>query len=157
MTLNARVAIACFSFALAVGVLSGLFPALRLSRARGEDLLERHSRGVSARSRLGKLLVALETGLAVVLVVGGSLMMNSFVRLSQVDLGFQPTAPAGWTLDVETTCLNRDLPHRLPFGGDQPRLQLTETGGPLAYFRGRCARLGTAAGHEGSTRRGSAC
>jgi len=90
VTLNARVSIACVSFALAVGVLSGLFPALRLSRAKAEDLLERHSRGVSARSRLGKLLVALETGLAVVLVVGGSLMMNSFVRLGQVDLGFQP-------------------------------------------------------------------
>jgi type VI secretion system protein ImpG len=54
------------------------------------------------------------------------------VFLSLVDLGFQPTAPAGWTLDVETTCLNRDLPARLPFGGDQPRLQLSEGGGPLA-------------------------
>src|SRR5205823_5602817 len=40
-----------------------------------------------------------------------------------------PSAPADWTLDVETTCLNRDLPHRLPFGGDQPRLQLSEGGG----------------------------
>ena len=29
---------------------------------------------------------------------------------------------------METTCLNRDLPHRLPFGGDQPRLQLSEGG-----------------------------
>jgi type VI secretion system protein ImpG len=54
------------------------------------------------------------------------------VYLSLVDLGFQPSARAGWTLDVETTCLNRDLPHRLPFGGGQPRLQLTEGGGPLA-------------------------
>jgi type VI secretion system protein ImpG len=52
------------------------------------------------------------------------------VYLSLVDLGFKPSAPAGWTLDVETTCLNRDLPHRLPFGGDQPRLQLAE-GGPV--------------------------
>lgn len=51
------------------------------------------------------------------------------VYLSLVDLQFQPCAPADWTLDVETTCLNRDLPHRLPFGGDQPRLQLSEGGG----------------------------
>jgi type VI secretion system protein ImpG len=29
-------------------------------------------------------------------------------------------------VDVETTCLNRDLPHRLPFGGGQPRLQISE-------------------------------
>ena len=27
---------------------------------------------------------------------------------------------------METTCLNRDLPRRLPFGGGQPRLQLSE-------------------------------
>jgi type VI secretion system protein ImpG len=52
--------------------------------------------------------------------------------LSLVDLGFQPSAPADWTLDVETTCLNRDLPHRLPFGGDQPRLQLSEGGALIA-------------------------
>ncbi len=46
--------------------------------------------------------------------------------LALVDLGFQASAPAGATLTVETTCLNRDLPHRLPFGGDQPYLQLSE-------------------------------
>jgi type VI secretion system protein ImpG len=50
------------------------------------------------------------------------------VYLSLVDLGFSPSAPADWTMAVETTCLNRDLPHRLPFGGDQPRLQFSEGG-----------------------------
>jgi type VI secretion system protein ImpG len=50
------------------------------------------------------------------------------VYLSLVDLGFNPSAPADWTLSVETTCLNRDLPHRLPFGGGQPRLQFSEGG-----------------------------
>ncbi len=46
--------------------------------------------------------------------------------LSLVDLQFRPDAPANGTLAVETTCLNRDLPHRLPFGGDQPALYFTE-------------------------------
>ena len=50
------------------------------------------------------------------------------VFLSLVDLAFEPAAPAGWTLDVTTTCLNRDLPHQLPFGGGQPRLQFSEGG-----------------------------
>ena len=50
------------------------------------------------------------------------------VYLSLVDLGFQPSGPGDWVLDVETVCLNRDLPHRLPFGGDQPRLQFSEGG-----------------------------
>jgi type VI secretion system protein ImpG len=53
------------------------------------------------------------------------------VYLTLVDLSFQPAAPGGWTVDVETTCCNRDLPSRLPFGGGQPHLQLTE-GGPVA-------------------------
>lgn len=50
------------------------------------------------------------------------------VDLSLVDLGLQPSAPADWTLTVETTCTNRDLPARLPFGGGQPFLQLSEGG-----------------------------
>jgi type VI secretion system protein ImpG len=52
------------------------------------------------------------------------------VYLSVVDLSLHTAAPADRVLDVETTCLNRDLPHRLPFGGDQPHLALTE-GNPL--------------------------
>ncbi len=48
------------------------------------------------------------------------------VFLSLVDLNRDPAATADWTVDVETTCLNRDLPARLPFGGGQPRLQLTD-------------------------------
>jgi type VI secretion system protein ImpG len=54
------------------------------------------------------------------------------VFLSLVDLSQSPAATAGWTVDVETACLSRDLPQRLPFGGDQPRLQLTEGGGPVS-------------------------
>lgn len=53
------------------------------------------------------------------------------VYLSLVDLDFQPASPADWTLDVETTCLSRDLPHRLPYGGGQPRLSLV-AGGPIS-------------------------
>ena len=53
------------------------------------------------------------------------------VLLSLVDLegGIPPFED--WTIDVETTCLNRDLPGRLPFGGGQPKLRLA-SGGVLA-------------------------
>jgi type VI secretion system protein ImpG len=50
------------------------------------------------------------------------------VFLSLVDLGLEPVPLSGWTVDVTTTCLNRDLPHQLPFGGGQPRLQFSEGG-----------------------------
>jgi type VI secretion system protein ImpG len=51
------------------------------------------------------------------------------VFLALVDLDFRPSAPASSIVEVETTCLNRDLPHRLPFSADQPRIALRE-GGP---------------------------
>jgi type VI secretion system protein ImpG len=50
--------------------------------------------------------------------------------LTAVDLDFQPAADADWTLSVETTCLNRDLPSQFDFGGGEPHLHL-ESGGPL--------------------------
>ena len=53
------------------------------------------------------------------------------IYLSLVDLDFSPSAPVGWTLDVETTCLNRDLPHRLTLPPGQSCFRLTQ-GSPLA-------------------------
>jgi type VI secretion system protein ImpG len=47
------------------------------------------------------------------------------VFLSLVDPELRPSAPADWTLTVETTCLNRDLAHRLPV---DCRLQLSGGG-----------------------------
>ncbi len=54
------------------------------------------------------------------------------MHLSLVDLGFSPTAPADWTVEVETTCLNRDLPGLLPSGGGRPKLDLTEGKGLIS-------------------------
>jgi type VI secretion system protein ImpG len=51
------------------------------------------------------------------------------VFVSFVNLELLPSTAGGSTVDIETTCLNRDLPLRLPFGGDQPRLQISEGGG----------------------------
>ncbi len=53
------------------------------------------------------------------------------VYLSLVDRELRPSAAASETLHVETTCLNRDLPSRLPFGAGRPRFQLP-VAGPIA-------------------------
>ncbi len=50
--------------------------------------------------------------------------------ISFVDLDFNPLDPANWTIDIETTCTNRNLPARLPFGAGLPKLQL-EGGGAI--------------------------
>ena len=51
--------------------------------------------------------------------------------ISLVDLDAEALLRPDWTLQVETTCFNRDLPQRIPFGGGQPVLQLAD-GGPFS-------------------------
>jgi type VI secretion system protein ImpG len=71
------------------------------------------------------------------------------VYLSFVDRHFDPAAPADWTVHVETTCLNRDLPARLPFGGGQPRLQLAQGGGLVSRLTCLTPPTPTVRGHLG--------
>jgi type VI secretion system protein ImpG len=56
------------------------------------------------------------------------------VYLSLVDLNFRPTLPAIETLTLHVTCTNRDLPGRLPFGGERGDLEL-EGAAPLSRIR----------------------
>ena len=56
------------------------------------------------------------------------------VYLSLVDLNFQPTLPAVETLTVHITCTNRDLPGKLPFGGERGDFEL-EGAAPLSRIR----------------------
>jgi type VI secretion system protein ImpG len=52
--------------------------------------------------------------------------------IALVDSGFHPAAPADRVISVETTCLNRDLPAQLPYGGPHPALKGIE--GPAALL-----------------------
>ncbi|HKR11888.1 MAG TPA: type VI secretion system baseplate subunit TssF [Pyrinomonadaceae bacterium] len=54
--------------------------------------------------------------------------------LSLVDLGFNPHVPATSILTVHTTCTNRDLPERLPFGGKGGTLEV-EGAAPVSGVR----------------------
>ena len=54
--------------------------------------------------------------------------------LSLVDLGFRPTRPAVDTVTVRTTCTNRDLAGKLPFGGERSDFEL-DTAAPVARIR----------------------
>lgn len=62
------------------------------------------------------------------------------VYLSFVDLNFRPALPAADTLIIHTTCSNRDLPGKLPFGGDRGEFEL-EGAAPLSRIR--CLRKPT--------------
>jgi type VI secretion system protein ImpG len=57
------------------------------------------------------------------------------VFITLVDLGFNPHVPAANILTIHTTCTNRDLPARLPFGGAEGDL---EAEGAVPLSRVRC-------------------
>ncbi len=69
----------------------GMAPALHVVRQNVHDLLRGQRTGASAvQQRLRRVLVATEVALALVLLVGAGLLLQSFVRLVNVDLGFAP-------------------------------------------------------------------
>jgi predicted permease len=79
------------ALSLVTGLLFGLAPAWRASRASLNDALKEGGRGFgSARHarRFGNLLVAAEVGLSLFLLVGAGLLLRSFWLLHQVDSGF---------------------------------------------------------------------
>jgi putative ABC transport system permease protein len=84
-----------FLFSLGLGVLTGvvfgLAPAMTMSKADLQIALKEGSSRAGAsreRLRLRSLLVIGEVALALVLLVGAALLMESFGRLMKVDLGF---------------------------------------------------------------------
>jgi putative ABC transport system permease protein len=77
---------------LLTGVLFGLAPALQSSRAQITDSLKDGGRGsVSASGRtLRRTLVIAEVALSLMLLTGGGLLVQTFLRLQAADLGFDP-------------------------------------------------------------------
>lgn len=49
------------------------------------------------------------------------------IYMSLVDMNFNPRAPAVEVLNVRTTCTNRDLPAKLPFGGREGDFEIEGT------------------------------
>ena len=84
-------------FALAVSILTGLIfgiaPALQGSKPDLNETLKEGGRsataGLSGR-RIRQTLVAAEFAITLVLLAGAGLMIKSFVRVQQVNLGFNP-------------------------------------------------------------------
>jgi putative ABC transport system permease protein len=78
--------------AIFIGLLFGIFPALRAAKLDLRESLNEGSRGSTAgpgHHRLGNALVSLEIGLAMLLLVGAGLLLRSFSRLEDVPPGFQ--------------------------------------------------------------------
>jgi putative ABC transport system permease protein len=86
---------AAFAFTLGVSLLTsvlfGLAPALGASKPDLNQVLKESGRGTTGgRRRLREMLVVAELALALVMLIGAGLLMNSFMKLQAVDPGFNP-------------------------------------------------------------------
>ena len=94
-----------FTAAVAIvsGAIVGLLPAMRLAGRDPHAALKEQSRGSTdgrGAAWLRSTLVVAEITLACVLLVGAGLLLRSFVRLLDVDLGFQPSSVFAMRVDA---------------------------------------------------------
>ncbi|HEX5083016.1 MAG TPA: ABC transporter permease [Blastocatellia bacterium] len=108
---------------LVTGVLFGLAPALQATRMNvNEALKQSGARSGAGHHRLQNALVVAEVALALVLTIGAGLLIQTFYRLRQVDVGFR----------VENTLT---LQTRLP------RARFMDHAKRLAFFRQTLERV----------------
>ena len=93
MGINVTVLVFALTSAVFTACITGLAPALRSARADGARLTSMDGRGVTpggSHSRLVGVLVSAEVALTVVLLLGAGLLVQSALRASQVETGFNP-------------------------------------------------------------------
>ncbi len=94
------------AIAIVTGVIFGLAPAIQAPRAALHDVLKDATRGTTEgrkRSVVRRALAVSEVAFACVLLVGASLLIRSFVRVLDVDLGFRPSQAVTLRVDPDSS------------------------------------------------------
>ncbi len=116
------------ALSLLTGLVFGLAPAWQSSRLDLHTELKESGRGsTGGRGRLSDLLVVSELALALVLLAGAGLLINSFWRLSRVDAGFEAA-------------------HALTMQISLPGARYPESAQQIAFFDQVIARVGALPG-----------
>jgi predicted permease len=90
--------------AVTAAVLFGLVPGLRIAGGNLQEALKESGQGVGhsrRHERLRAVLVVTEVALASMLLIGAGLLLRSFLKVLDVDLGFQPERAAAVKVDYE--------------------------------------------------------
>src|SRR6185295_17519458 len=101
VNVDARVLGFAFLVSILTGVVFGLAPALQASRVDLNDSLKESARGTTGglrQNRMRAFLIVAEVSMAVVLMIGAALLTKSFIRLLDVNPGFNPSQTL--TMDV---------------------------------------------------------
>jgi len=99
---------AALGWTVLIGVFSamlfGLLPGIRIAAGNLQEALKDSGAGSGQsrkHERLRSVLVVSEVALACVLLVGAGLLLRSFLKVLDVDLGFQPEHAAAVTVDYD--------------------------------------------------------
>jgi predicted permease len=95
-----------FLVSILTGIVFGLFPAFQVPGLALHDVLKDSTRGASqgrGHTWIRSALVVSEVALACVLLVGAGLLIHSFVRVLDIDLGFHPERAAALRIDPNST------------------------------------------------------
>jgi predicted permease len=90
--------------AVTAALLFGLVPGMRIGGGNLQEALKESGMGVGSgrrHERLRAVLVVTEVALACTLLVGAGLLLRSFLKVLDVDLGFQPERAAAVTVDYD--------------------------------------------------------
>jgi predicted permease len=90
--------------ASSAAIFFGLAPGLRFSGSNLQEALKDSGRGATDGKQhdgLRSVLIVSEIALACVLLVGAGLLLRSFLRILDVDLGFNPSRAASISLDYD--------------------------------------------------------
>lgn len=88
--------------AVTAAVCFGLLPGIRMASVNLQDALKDSGTGSGQgrkHERVRSILVVTEVALACVLIVGAGLLLRSFLKVIDVDLGFQPERSAAVVVD----------------------------------------------------------
>lgn len=91
------------SLAMVAGLTFGIVPALQISVSSQQAALTDTGRGSSvgrSAAWVREALVVSEVALACVLLIGGGLLLRSFIAVLDVDLGFRDQGAMAWRVDT---------------------------------------------------------
>jgi len=75
---------------VATGILFGLAPALRATRISLAETMKDAGRGATSNGRTGKVLVAAQIAVSLLLLIGASLFLRTLFNLKARDVGYNP-------------------------------------------------------------------